>query len=685
MDLDQARAEIDRLVDDINYHSYRYHTLDAPVISDYDYDKLMRALEDLEARFPQLVRADSPTSRVGDKPLDAFESYTHVEAMLSLDNAFSDEELREFDARLKRFLQSDAEITWAVEPKLDGLAVELVYEDGALTVGSTRGDGQVGEDVTSNLKTIPSIPRRLMSLDAEGNRTAGDVPRLLTVRGEVVITREDFVRLNQAREDQDLPPFANPRNAAAGSIRQLDPRITAQRPLTFFAHGRGPMDGLSVDSQTELMAKLRSFGLRTSTPMRQVVGIEAAIEAVREIDRIRDDLSFEVDGAVLKVDRWSLSQRLGVLSRSPRYAIAFKFPPRQEKTRVFDIVVQVGRTGALTPVAVLEPVRVGGVEVSRATLHNAEEVERKDVRAGDTVFVQRAGDVIPEVVSVILDQRPEGTVPFRMPEVCPVCGAAVDRPEGEVIARCSGARCPAKLKASIRHFSSRRAMDIDGLGEKLVNQLVDKGLVRDVADLFALSAADLVPLERMAVKSAENLVAALAKAKERPFERVLFALGIRHVGEHVAKVLVNAFGTIEALSAAGEEALTQVHEIGPAVARSVALFLAQPANQEVIERLRGMGLRLAKAEAASARGANLAGATFVLTGALEGMSRDEAQRLIEAHGGRVSGSVSKKTNYVVVGDSPGSKADKARSLGVTIVDQAGLMALLQGGEQPGEA
>lgn len=681
MDREQAKAEpsaeMDRLVRELNYHSYRYHTLDAPEISDYDYDQMMRALQALEAAHPDLVRADSPTRRVGDKPLDAFTPYRHLEPMLSLDNTFSAAELAEFDARLKRMLERDDDLVYSVEPKLDGLAVELIYRDGVLVTGATRGDGEVGEDVTSNLKTIPTIPSRLLHLDASGAQVDGEAdPRLLVVRGEVVMTREGFARLNEAREEAELPRFANPRNAAAGAIRQLDPRITAERPLTFFAHSRGPIEGFAApDSHFGLLDRLRRYGFRVAKDVQQVRGLAAAQAAVDAIEALRDDLPFEVDGAVIKVDSWALSQSLGMLSRSPRWATAFKFPPRQERTRVLDIIVQVGRTGALTPVAVLEPVRVGGVEVSRATLHNAEEVERKDVRVGDTVLVQRAGDVIPEVAAVVAELRPDGAQPFRMPEACPVCGAAVDRVAGEVIARCSGARCPAKVKATVRHFASRRAMDIEGLGEKLVAQLVETGRVRDVADLYHLRKSDVITLERMADKSADNLMAAIDKSRARPFERVLFALGIRHIGEHVAKVLTRAYGDIDALSAATEDDLMQVREVGPAVAASIALFLRQPDNQSVILRLREAGLRF-EAERRAGASSRLSGKTFVVTGTLEGMSRDEAKAAIELRGGKVASSVSKKTDFVVVGENPGSKADKARELAVPVLDQAAFLSLL---------
>ena len=681
-DMEEIRRQLDHLTDVLNYHSWRYHTLDAPEIPDSDYDQMMRQLLELERAHPEMIRPDSPSRRVGDKPLSAFASFRHPAPMLSLDNAFSPDEMRDFEKRIRRMLGTSEPFTYVVEPKLDGLAVELIYEKGLLTVGSTRGDGEVGEDVSQNLRTIGSIPQKLRDFEG-GQGPEGSSPNLLVVRGEVVITRHDFQRLNEQREEAEEPRFANPRNAAAGSLRQLDSRITASRPLKFFAHSRGPVEGVHHSTQWAFLEGLVKAGLKVSDKRRRVVGIEAVIEAIREIEQLRDTFDFEIDGAVVKVDRWDLCDQLGMLSRSPRWAIAYKFPPQQARTVVEDILVQVGRTGALTPVAALRPVRVGGVEVSRATLHNVEEIERKDVRVGDTVLVQRAGDVIPEVERVLKEFRPEGSHPFVMPTTCPVCGSAVDRAEGEVIARCTGISCPAKLKAAVGHFASRRAMEIDGLGDKLIAQLVDRGVVTDVAGLYDLTREGLASLERMAEKSADNVVRAIQRSRERPAARVLFALGIRHIGEHVAKVLMRAFGSFERLMVASEEELVQIQEIGPVVAHSVALFFQQEANRALVERLRQAGLRLEEERTASTS-VLLMGKTFVLTGTLPTWSRDQAKVAIEAAGGKVTGSVSRKTDYVVAGADAGSKADKARELGVEMIDEARLKEMLSPAGTQGE-
>jgi DNA ligase (NAD+) len=544
------------------------------------------------------------------------------------------------------------------EPKFDGVGVELVYENGAFSVGSTRGDGVTGEDVTANLKTIKSIP---LILRGE------NVPRRLEVRGEVYMDIGEFEKLNREREKKGEPLFANPRNAAAGSLRQLDPSITARRPLNIFLYAPGRIDGAAIASQWEFLRQLPKWGLRANEHVRSCRGIEAAIEFHREMQSARDRLPYEIDGVVIKVNEFPLQERLGLVSRSPRWAIAFKFPPRQETTKVLDIIAQVGRTGALTPVAVMEPVRIGGVEVKRATLHNQDEVDRKDVRVGDTVVVQRAGDVIPEVVKVITSKRPPGTKRYRLPSRCPVCGAEVERIEGEAVSRCVGLSCPAQLKERICHFASRRAMDIDGLGVKLVDQLVDRGKVRSVADLYYLTKGDLLSLERMAEKSASNILEAIDGSRDTTLERLIFALGIRHVGEHVAKVLASEFGSLDKLEKVGEEEFMAVKEVGPQIARSIATFFRQKANVAAIEKLMKGGVRYAPVKKPG-KGA-LAGKTFVFTGALEKFSREEAEKLVEDSGGRASGSVSKKTDYVVAGADPGSKYEKARALGVKILTE----------------
>ncbi len=654
-----VRRRVEELRRQIHYHNYRYYVLDDPVISDAEYDALLRELQDLEARYPEVITPDSPTQRVGAPPLEAFEPAEHAVPMLSLENAMDAGELREFDARIHRFLGIEDPIVYACEPKFDGLAVELVYEGGRLVRGSTRGDGLVGEDVTVNLKTIRSIPLVLLG-DA--------VPRLVDVRGEVVMPVEAFRRLNREQEEQGLPPFANPRNAAAGSVRQLDSSITAHRPLEFFAYGVGRLEGVAVGSHWELMGRLGAWGFKVTEHRRRVTGIGPAVDYCLETEARRDEFPYEIDGCVVKVDSIELQERLGTKARAPRWAIAYKFPPRQATTRILDIIPSVGRTGAITPVAVLEPVEVGGVTVSRATLHNPDEIERKGILIGDWVVVQRAGDVIPEVVRPIPERRTGRERPFVMPDRCPVCGARVERPEGEVIPRCTGLNCPAQIKGRIRHFASRRAMDIDGLGTKLVDQLVDRGLVRDVADLFRLRKEDLVPLERMADKSAGNLVEAIERAKRPDLGRFVYALGIRHVGEATARALAEHFGTLGALMDASEEELLRVPDVGPEVARSVRAFFSEPRNRESIRKMIEAGLEIR--EARDAEGPRpLEGKTFVFTGALSSMTRSEAKARVEALGARVSSSVSRRTDFVVVGADPGSKADRAREFGVPMLTE----------------
>ncbi|WP_025321915.1 NAD-dependent DNA ligase LigA [Deferrisoma camini] len=665
---DSLRRRAEDLRQLIHYHNYRYYVLDRPEIPDEEYDRLFRELVELEERYPELRSPDSPTQRVGAPPLEAFEPAPHAVPMLSLENAMDEAELREFDARVRRFLGTDEPVVYSCEPKFDGLAVELTYRDGVLVRGATRGDGTVGEDVTVNLRTVRTVPLGLLGTE---------VPRLVDVRGEVVMPVEAFHRLNREQEQAGLTPFANPRNAAAGSVRQLDSSITARRPLEFFAYGVGRLEGMEVKTHWELMERLHGWGFRVSEHRRRTRGIDGAVEYCRETEARRDEFPYEIDGCVIKVDDLELQERLGAKARAPRWAIAYKFAPRQAVTRVVDIEASVGRTGAVTPVAVLEPVSVGGVTVSRATLHNPDEVARKDIRIGDWVVIQRAGDVIPEVVRALPERRTGDERPFVMPERCPVCGARIERPEGEAIPRCTGLSCPAQLKARIRHFASRRAMDIDGLGTKLVDQLVEKGLVRDVADLFRLSEADLVPLERMAEKSARNLVEAIDRARTRDLARFVYALGIRHVGEATARALAERFGSLEALMDASEEDLLAVPDVGPEVASSVRAFFAEPANRESIRRMLEAGVRPAPPTRPEAAEAPLAGKTFVFTGALESMTRDEAKARVEALGGKVTSSVSRRTDYVVVGADPGSKAEKARTLGVPILTEPEFLELLK--------
>ncbi len=660
MEREQAKRRIEELRQQIHYHNYRYYVLDAPEISDAEYDRLMRELVELERAFPDLVTPDSPTQRVGAPPLEAFEAVPHAVPMLSLDNAMTEAELVEFDARIKRALGTSEDVEYVCEPKLDGLGVELVYVNGQFTLGSTRGDGFTGENVTNNLRTIKSIPLRLLA-------TSEPPPPRLEVRGEVIMERAAFERLNQQRELAGEPLFANPRNAAAGSVRQLDSAITASRPLDYYCYALGRVEGTSFATQYEFLQRAKAWGLKVNPHIRLCRSVAEAIAYHQEMQQLRDSLPYEIDGVVVKVNRFDLQERLGIRTRSPRWAIAFKFEARQETTQILDIVAQVGRTGALTPVAVMRPVRVGGVEVSRATLHNQDEIDRKDVRIGDWVVVQRAGDVIPEVVAVVTSRRTGQERPYRLPSTCPVCGGPVVRLEGEAVHRCQNMRCPAQLKERIRHFASRRAMDIEGLGDKLVDQLVDKGLVKDVADIYFLQRQELAELERMGEKSADNLLRAIDASRRRSLDRLVFGLGIRFVGEHVAKVLVRAFGSVEALARARIDQLTSVHGIGPQVAGSVRQFFSQEENLRTLERLRQAGVAMAPAPKVTA-GA-LAGKTFVFTGALTSFTREEAQRLVEELGGHAASSVSKKTDYVVVGSDPGSKAEKARELGVPMLTE----------------
>lgn len=676
MDREQALREIEELRRLISHHDYLYYVLDQPEITDAEYDRLFRRLQELEAAFPDLITPDSPTQRVGAPPSEAFGQIRHRVPMLSLQNAMNENEVREFEARLKRFLGRDEEIVYVVEPKFDGLSAELVYEDGILVAGSTRGDGFTGEDVTANLKTIRSIPLRLRPV---GDK-APPIPKLFEVRGEVIFPIAKFEELNKERIAKGEPPFANPRNAAAGSVRQLDSSITASRPLDFYAYSMGVCEGLEIESQWDLLQVLRAFGFKVSDLSRRVVGIEEVIKVYKDMLSIRDTLPFEADGAVVKVDSFALQRELGEVSRSPRWAIAFKFPPRQEVTRILDIVVQVGRTGTLTPVAVLEPVKVGGVTVRRATLHNEDEIARKGIMIGDYCLVQRAGDVIPEIVGVLPERRDGTQRPFLMPDTCPVCGSPVVREEGEVARRCIAADCPAQLKEHLLHFASRRAMDIEHLGEKLADQLVEKGLVKDASDLYYLTLDDLLGLERMAEKSARNLLEAIERSKSRPLPNVIFALGIRHVGETGARDLANHFGSMEALMEASEEELTKVEGIGPIVARSIRDYFSRPQNRRLIERLKEAGVTMSHKVEVQKKDEAFASKTFVFTGTLASMTRERAQALVIERGGKTASSVSKKTDYVVCGTDPGSKLQKAKELGIKILTEEEFLRMLEGGK-----
>ncbi len=666
-----AADRVRELRDLIRHHDYRYYVLDGPEISDTEYDRLFRQLEDLEAAHPELVTPDSPTQRVGGKPLDKFGQITHAVPMLSLSNVFDEQELREFDERVRKGLETADLASYTVEPKIDGVAVGLVYENGLLNSGSTRGDGYTGEDVSLNIKTIKAIPLRL---ETKG-LLAG--VSLLDVRGEIYMARADFDQLNRFRDEEGLAAFANPRNAAAGSLRQLDPRETARRPLKFFAHGLGRVEGGSVDSHWDLLQALRALGLPVALDQCALChGIEQVIAHYSVLQARRDTLPYEIDGAVVKVNSLAAQDRLGVKTRSPRWAAAFKFEPLQAHTRILHIEVGVGRTGTLTPVAVMEPVSVGGVTVSRATLHNQDEIDRKDIREGDTVVIQRAGDVIPEVVGVIVDLRPADSRRYELPDKCPVCGSHAVRPEGQAARRCVNASCPARLKETIRHFASRSAMDVDGLGTKLVEQMVDKDLIKNPADLYSLNVDSVARLERMAGKSASNLIEALERSKQPQAGRFLFSLGIPLVGEHVAGLLMGAFRDIETLSAKTFDDLVKIHGVGPEVAQSVVDFFGEPRNVDMVRRLFAAGVAPIPLDrgAASVESA-MFGKAVVFTGTIS-MPRAEAKKLVESAGGKVTGSVSRATDYVVAGEDPGSKLEKARALGVTVISEDEFKALV---------
>lgn len=673
--LDRAAARVEALRVLLNEANYRYYVLDAPTLPDVEYDRALRELQDLEAAYPSLLTPDSPTQRVGAGPLKTFAEVAHVIPMLSLGNAFSEAEVAAFDRRVREGLEREASIIeYAVEPKFDGLAVALHYRDGVFVQGATRGDGVSGEDVTANLRTIHAIPMRLASANP---------PQWLEVRGEVLMLRRDFERLNANARDKGEKTFVNPRNAAAGSLRQLDPRISAQRRLSFFSYGVGRIEGSELpETHAAVMDWLADLRLPVSDERRVVQGVAGLMAFFADLGARRDALPFDIDGAVYKVNRLADQALLGFVARAPRFAIAHKYPAQEEITVVEGIDVQVGRTGALTPVARLQPVFVGGVTVTNATLHNEDEVRRKDVRIGDSVIVRRAGDVIPEVVGVILERRPLRDLltplhpPFRMPEQCPECGAPVLRIEGEAAARCSnGLSCPAQRKQALIHFASRRAMDIEGLGDKLVEQLLAAGLVQTPDDLYALEPAQLAGLDRMAEKSAENLKQGIDASRGRELARFIFALGIRNVGEQTAKDLARHFGQLDALMAADADALLEVPDVGPVVAASIRAFFAETHNQAVIERLR-QAHAWQDGEARRVAAGKLAGKTFVLTGTLPSLTRDQAKAMIEAEGGKVAGSVSKKTDYLVAGAEAGGKLTKAQELGIALLDEAGLTALL---------
>jgi len=667
---ESSKAEVARLRQELNEHNYHYYVLDAPVITDQAYDRLLRRLQQLEAEFPELVTADSPTQRVGSEPASHFETVAHEVPMLSLDNAFDDEELFSFDRRLRDKLERDSTLGYCAEPKLDGLAVSLLYEAGNLSRAATRGDGRSGENITANARTIASVPLRLMG---------ENLPRRIEVRGEVYMDLEGFDALNRSQGQAGGKVFANPRNAAAGSLRLLDSRITASRPLTFCSYGIGLCEGFELPaSQFQQMQYLRSIGIPVSRQIELLESIEDCLDYHQRILEQRDRLAFDIDGVVFKLDNTAWQREAGFVSRAPRWAIAYKFPAQEVMTRLLDVDFQVGRTGALTPVARLEPVAVGGVMVSNATLHNMDEIERKDVRIGDIVIVRRAGDVIPEVVAPVLQQR-EGNLKLpRMPARCPVCDSEVLQQPGQAAYRCVGGLvCAAQRKEAIKHYASRKALDIEGLGDKLVEQMVEQGMIDSIADLYHLSLEQLAGLERMAEKSARNLLDALEQSKQTTLARFIYALGIREVGEATAEALADYFGAIEAVMDADEEVLQLVEDVGPVVAGNIRHFFDQKKNRDIVEKILLQGVSWPQQDTAQRQQLQtLEGNTYVISGTLAGLSRDQAARLLKARGARVSGSVSAKTTAVISGDNPGSKVARAGELGVEILDQSGFERLL---------
>ena len=660
-DAAKRAAELRR---EIEQHNRRYYEESAPTISDREYDALYRELKDLEEAFPKLKSADSPTQRIGDKPLKAFGQVTHRVPMLSLDNTYSEEEVTDFYRRLEKLLPNK-KIPVVIEPKVDGVAVSLLYEKGQLRYAATRGDGTVGDDITQNILTIRSVPKQLK----------GDVPKVLEVRGEAYLNKAGFAKLNAERREAGLPEFANPRNAAAGSLKQLDPAIAAKRPLGVVCYGTGLIEGLSLDKHSELFALLKKLGLPGSEKWWLADSVEEILHAIHELDRVRHDFVYQTDGAVVKVDSFSQREVLGFTAKSPRWAIAFKYEAERVETKLLDILVQVGRTGTLTPVAALEPVVVSGSTVSRATLHNDEEIARKDIRIGDTVLIEKAGEVIPAVVSVRTDLRKGSEKKFRMPKHCPECGSAVVKDEGQVAVRCVNSQCPAQVRRRIEHFASRGAMDIEGFGEAVVNQLVQQKLLADVGDIYSLKTETLLELERMGEKSVANLIEAIERSKSRPLWRMLFGLGILHVGVSASRALADHFPNLDAIAASSVEELQQIPDVGEVVGRSIHEFFREPHNLAVIEKLRKAGLRFDAEPKVEGAAPGFKSTTWVITGTLS-QSRDEIAELIRARGGKVSGSVSKKTSYVLAGEEAGSKLEKAKKLGVRVLDEAGFRKML---------
>jgi DNA ligase (NAD+) len=660
-----AAKRMGQLRREIEEHNRRYYQEAAPTISDRDYDTLYRELSDLEKRFPKLAAPDSPTQRVGGEPLKAFAQITHRVPMLSLDNTYSEEEVKDFYRRMERLLPN-RKIPVVIEPKVDGVAVSLLYGKGELLYAATRGDGTVGDDITQNIRTIRAVPKQLK----------GPVPEVLEVRGEAYLDKRGFAKLNAERKQAGLPEFANPRNAAAGSLKQLDPAVAARRPLGVVFYGTGLVEGATLDKHSELFALLKKLGLPGSERWWLAESVEEILQAIHELDRIRHDFAYQTDGAVVKVDAFSQREILGFTAKSPRWAIAFKYEAERVETRLLDILVQIGRTGTLTPVAALEPVTVGGSRVARATLHNEEEIERKDIRIGDTVVIEKAGDVIPAVVNVRTDLRTGSEKKFQMPKHCPECGSVVVKDEGQVAVRCVNSQCPAQVRRRIEHFASRGAMDIEGLGEAVINQLVQQKLLGDLGDIYTLKAEPLNELERMGEKSVSNLLGAIERSKSRPLWRLLFGLGILHVGVSAARALADHFPNLDAIRQSSVEELQRIPDVGEVVGRSIHDFFREPHNLELVEKLRGAGLRFEAEEKKSGAGApGFKGTTWVITGTLS-QSRDEISELILARGGKVSGSVSKKTSFVLAGEDAGSKLEKAKKLGVRVLDEAEFRKML---------